>query len=285
MDLILRGSVLFFGEAPNVVSVNATVGAYPLSSALLLSLVVASAIMACALLVGLARGRVRDVDVFWPLGFLAIAVATWLYQARTSNATAVVVLLITVAWSLRLGSYLAWRSRGEPEDVRYVALIGDRTGVARVVRLLLVVYGLQGIIMVVVASPIVVAISQNPSCTPQALIGTVICLLGIGTEFLADAQLARFRQRASGGLMRTGLWAYSRHPNYFGEILVWWGLFLLAASSWQGLASIISPITMTWLLVKVSGKDLLERHLIETKPGYAEYVADVPGLVPRRRRR
>lgn len=281
----LGGVALYFGEAPNLGSMNATIAPHSVTAALVLSLVVASAVMATAFLLGLARGRVRDVDVFWPLGFLAIAGATWLYQTRPYHASALAVLVIILAWSLRLGGYLAWRSRGEPEDARYAALIGDRRGAARITRLITVVYGLQGIIMVIVASPLVVAISENTAFTPQLLIGAFLSVLGIGLEFLADAQLAHFRKQNRQGVMQTGLWAHSRHPNYLGEILVWWGLFFIAASTWQGLLTIVSPITMTWLLIKVSGKELLERHLIEVKPGYHDYVERVPGLMPSWRRR
>ena len=254
---------------------------HSLGFAFLVSLIVAISTMTLAFGLGLVRGRVRDVDVFWPLGFLAIAIATWFESAHRHDASALVPLMLVVIWSLRLSGYLAWRSRGEGEDVRYRDLVRERKGMKRIGRLLVVVYGLQALMMVIVASPLVVAITQHSALGPLGLLGIIACVSGIIFETTADWQLSRFKAHGERGVLASGLWAHSRHPNYFGEAVVWWGFFLLAVSSVYGLFTIISPVVMTWLLVKVSGRDLLERHLVATKLEYRSYVEQVPSFIPR----
>ncbi len=189
--------------------------------------------------------------------------------------------MLVVIWALRLGGYLAWRSRGEGEDVRYRDLVGERKGFKRIGRLLVVVYGLQALMMVIVASPLVVAITQQSALGLLGFLGIIACVFGISFETAADWQLSRFRARGGSGVLAAGLWARSRHPNYFGEAVVWWGFFLLATASVYGFFTIISPLVMTWLLVKVSGRDLLERHLVATKSEYRSYVEQVPSFIPR----
>src|SRR6185312_10702217 len=113
-------------------------------------------------------------------------------------------------------------------------------------------------------------------------VGVALWLLGFTFEAVGDRQLDRFRADPAnrGRVLETGLWRYSRHPNYFGDACVWWGLYALAALAWPGPLTVLSPLLMTWLLTAKTGKPLLERHLTGRRPGYADYVARTSGFVP-----
>ena len=184
---------------------------------------------------------------------------------------------------MRLGLYLLWRNWGGGEDVRYVAMRnswGPRFPLISLVS----VYGLQGGMMWLVSLPLLLV-----ACAPAAplggldLAGTVVFAVGLLFESVGDLQLARFRAEAAnrGRVMDRGLWRYTRHPNYFGNAVLWWGLFLVAlsASPW-GWAAILGPALMTFLLLRVSGVPLLERSLRRRKSEYADYVARTSVFVP-----
>lgn len=251
---------------------------------LLLDISIATGVMAIAFGVGLVRNRIRDVDIFWPAGLALISLANFVASSHRSNLAPLLALGVVILWAVRLGGYLFWRGRGSPEDPRYEALVGQRNGLSRALRLLIVVYGLQALAMSIVALPPVTVMWTANSEVPLALVGAVIALSGTATEAIADRQLARFQKSSQRGVLDTGLWGQCRHPNYLGEIVVWWGLFLLSLSSWKNAPSIASPLLMTWLLLKVSGRDLLERHLLKAKPAYRDYAERVPGIMPRLRK-
>ncbi|GAA2628585.1 DUF1295 domain-containing protein [Paractinoplanes durhamensis] len=252
---------------------------------LLLTTAAASlAVMLVAFAAGVALGRHKGVDVAWGLGFAAVAVATAALNADRPMAWLAAGL--TVVWGLRLSIHIGRQAGRHPgEDPRYAELLskgkGNRTWYA-----LRSVYLLQWIILWFVSLPVQVAAHYAP-LNAFAVIGVAIWAVGLFFEAVGDAQLARFRAdpASKGKVLDTGLWHYTRHPNYFGDACVWWGLFALAALHWTGWLTVLSPMLMTWFLAGKTGKPLMEKHLSATRPGYAEYVARTSGFFPRPPRR
>lgn len=222
------------------------------------------------------------VDVVWGLGFALVAWTAWL---AADGAVVRKNLLVTMAtvWGLRLSLYLAWRNLGQPEDRRYAAM-RRRVGAERFRRLsLFTVFLFQGLLMWIVSLPLQLGqVPESPERLQLAgVLGVALFAVGLGFETVADWQLARFKAKPwnQGRVLTTGLWRYTRHPNYFGDFCVWWGIFLVAATTPIGLASAPGPLLMTVLLMRVSGVPLTERHLAR-KTGYAEYVARTNAFFP-----
>ena len=197
-------------------------------------------------------------DIAWGLGFVAIAI--FLFITQTSTLPSVIVYILTIIWGIRLAIHIGVRSKGKPEDFRYKKW-RDEWGKYFVLRSYLQVYLLQGFFMWIISVPIiVVAMAQNQAISPFILSGSIIWLIGFVFESIGDYQLMLFikqRQNKS-DIMQTGLWKYTRHPNYFGEVLVWWGFFIMVLPLQYGRWAIISPITISFLLLYVSGIPMLE---------------------------
>lgn len=229
--------------------------------------------------------RLRDasiVDIWWGPGF---AMVTWIACVLGGGWTARSVLLAVLvsAWAFRLGGYLFWRNHGKGEDPRYVAMRrqhGERFAWVS----LLTVFGLQGVLQWVVSLPVQVnlALPGPAGWTAWDAVGTVAVVAGLAVEATADVQLARFRADPAnqGRVMDRGLWAWSRHPNYFGDALTWWGIFCVAAATPAARWTAFAPALMTFLLLRVSGVALLERSIGERRPEYADYVARTSAFVP-----
>jgi steroid 5-alpha reductase family enzyme len=226
------------------------------------------------------RRNVGLVDIFWSL-FLLVAAAWYFGGAPAPTGRALLVLSLTTAWALRLAGHLAFRNWNAPEDHRYQA-IRARNQPGFELKSLYLVFGLQAVLALIVAAPLYAAISA-PALALQLLdyAGATLVLGGIITESVADLQLAAFRADATsrGRVLDRGLWRYSRHPNYFGEFCVWWGFFLIALTSgaWW---TVISPLLMSLLLLRVSGVTLLEKDIGERRPEYAQYVARTNAFFP-----
>jgi steroid 5-alpha reductase family enzyme len=190
---------------------------------------------------------------------------------------------LTTLWGGRLALYLFWRNAGHGEDPRYRAMRrhwGDRFWIVS----LGTVFLLQGTLMWVVSLP--VQIGQVPD-SPDSLglvelLGVLVYAVGLFFEAVGDYQLARFKADPNneGAVMDTGLWRYTRHPNYFGDFCVWWGLFIVAAATGVGVWSIFGPIVMTIFLLRVSGVALLERSITKRRPGYEEYIRRTNAFFP-----
>lgn len=227
--------------------------------------------------------RLRDssiVDIFWGLGFVLIVWVTRLSEGGT-EPRAGLVAAITTLWGVRLAGHLARRNIGKGEDPRYTAM-RRRHGDGWPMRSLLQVFALQGVLMWVIALPVQAAERARGGGTLGWLdaIGAALALTGIAFEAIGDAQLARFKADPAnrGQVMDRGLWRYTRHPNYFGDFLMWWGLYLLAVAS--GAAwTIVSPALMSFLLLRVSGVTLLEKSM-RKRPGYDEYVRRTSTFFP-----
>jgi steroid 5-alpha reductase family enzyme len=244
------------------------------------SAVVIFVVLGITLLVGERLGRHNVVDVAWGLAFVGVAGAAAALGSGDAARRWLLAGLVAV-WGLRLAIHLAVRSRGQGEDPRYEALLATSRG-SRLVTVITKVYLLQGVLVWFISLPIQLSATLPGPLTGLAVFGIAFWCVGLFFEAVGDAQLHTFKRDPAhrGVVMTRGLWRYTRHPNYFGDTCVWWGLYLvtLTAGPW-GLATILSPVVMTTLLTRVSGKDLLERHMAE-RPGYAEYVARTSGFIP-----
>jgi steroid 5-alpha reductase family enzyme len=227
--------------------------------------------------------NVSIVDLFWGPGFV---LQVWVYFWRTDDGylprKLLTATLVTI-WGLRLCYYLFRRNRGKPEDFRYQAF-RQKYGPERYWWVsFFQVFVLQGVLMVIIGAPLLLAQSSPTpdSITAMDILGVLMWTVGFFFEVVGDAQLAAFKANPEnkGKLLDTGLWRYTRHPNYFGDAAAWWGYYLIALSG-GGAWTIYSPIIMTLLLVKVSGVGLLEKTLAKTKPGYKEYMETTSAFIP-----
>lgn len=221
------------------------------------------------------------VDIFWGLGFAFI---TWLVFMVTPQGflprRQLVAVLVTI-WGLRLALHIGLRSLGKPEDFRY-AKWREQHGSRWWWISLFQVFLLQGLLMWIIFAPLIAAQTSGfPAIlTPLDMIGVLLWLVGFLFESISDLQLMLFKAIPSnrGKLLTSGLWKHTRHPNYFGEAVLWWGYYViaLAAGGWW---TIFSPILMTYLLLKVSGVAMLEQTM-KTKPGYEEYMVRTSAFFP-----
>ncbi|MEO6326293.1 MAG: DUF1295 domain-containing protein [Thermoanaerobaculia bacterium] len=249
------------------------------------------ALMTALWVVSIFLRDVSIVDPWWSIGFLLVSVHT---VARTGLTPGKTLLLGMVAtWAIRLWLHLLLRSRGKPEDPRY-ADFRRRFGPERYWWLsYFQVFLLQGLLILLISAPLQLAAA---AATPDRvswtdLLGLGIFTIGLGCEAVADVQLSAFRSKRSRSgaaepktVMDTGLWRFSRHPNYFGEAVLWWGFWLCAIDVPMGWLSVAAPALMTFLLVRVSGVTMLDAHLLATRPGYAEYIRRTSAFIPRRPR-
>jgi steroid 5-alpha reductase family enzyme len=232
-------------------------------------------------IVSLLKGDVSIVDSLWSIIFLALCV-TWYIGYEFTTLRGVIVFALVGFWALRLSAYITWRNWGEDEDPRYQDM-RRRFSPHFAIKSLFVVFLLQGFLAWIIALPLLAAITGSRPPNLFDGLAAMLVLFGVLFESIADAQLAAFKSKAGnrGRVMDKGLWRYTRHPNYFGECCVWWGfyLFAVAAGGWW---SVLSPVLMTFLLLRVSGVTLLEKDITERRPGYRNYVertnAFIPGL-------
>jgi steroid 5-alpha reductase family enzyme len=221
------------------------------------------------------RGRQDTIDTTWGLGFALVAVVSFV----SSGGGSIPLTVCTVVWGARLAWHLHTRNARRGEDPRYRAIIAD-AGTNPTAHLIRKVYLPQAVLLWFVALP--VQLGQFGAMTWYGWIGVALWAFGFGFEALGDAQLSRFRAdpRNAGKVLDIGLWRYTRHPNYFGDACVWWGLYLVAASTPYGAATVLSPVLMTWLLTKGTGKPLLEKDIAHRRPSYVDYVRRTSGFIP-----
>jgi steroid 5-alpha reductase family enzyme len=241
-------------------------------------------IMVALWLYSLAIKNSSIVDIFWGTGFvITFWFGTWLVPGGMTARALLLGVLVTL-WGLRLSLYIFNRNHGNSEDFRYAKWRED-SGREWWWRSFFKVFVLQGVLMWIIATPLLAAQTAAASNSPLAcydLIAVIIWLTGTAFEAGGDYQLARFKADPAnkGKLLNTGFWSVTRHPNYWGDAVQWWAYYLLALISGAWWA-IFSPIIMTLLLRNVSGVALLEKTLKDTKPGYAEYIANTPSFFPR----
>lgn len=227
------------------------------------------------------------VDAFWALGIVLIALIS---HGVTSGATwrHMLVSGLTLIWGLRLGAHLFLRWRAEGADRRYLKLLSDvreKRGWSYARTTLLFVFLPQAVLLWLVSLPVQLgqAFASSTSLGVLGIAGAALALFGIVIETLADHQLSRFKHdpASQGQVLQTGLWAWSRHPNYFGEICVWWGLWLMAAETGWGALALPGPLFVTFTLLRLSGVPMQEAGIGDRRPGYAAYKARTPALLPR----
>ena len=241
------------------------------------------ALMTLLWLASLVLRNSSIVDIFWGPGFV---VANWVYFALTPDGFAgrkwLIGILVTM-WGLRLGSYILWRNWGKEEDFRYRKWREETRG-RWWWQSFFKVFLLQGLLLWVISAPLLAA---QRGATPARLgvldfVAIAVWVIGFFFEALGDLQMARFRGNPAnkGQVLDTGVWRYTRHPNYFGDATQWWAYYLIAAATPGGWWTIFSPLLMTALLLRVSGVALLEKTLQETKPQYREYIETTSPFIP-----
>jgi steroid 5-alpha reductase family enzyme len=226
--------------------------------------------------------RLKDnsiVDIGWGIGFVLIA-CVGLYRHASGVVPSLVSGMVFI-WGLRLAAYIFWRGRGKGEDFRYAAWRKE-WGASVVWRSYLQVFMLQGMFMLVIASPLhAVFTSDQNLVTWNVMLGATLWCIGFFFEAASDIQMMDFKSNPlnKGKIMQSGLWRYSRHPNYFGEALLWWGIGLVSFTPGLWYLSIAGPAVLTFLLLRVSGVTLLERKY-DGNPKYQAYVKSTSAFVP-----
>ncbi|MCU0571878.1 MAG: DUF1295 domain-containing protein [Syntrophobacteraceae bacterium] len=246
------------------------------------NLVVILAAMVLLWLASIVKRDASIADIFWGSGFVLIAWITF-HQADGYWFRKWLILLATSYWGARLSLHIGLRNRGKGEDPRYRAMREQHGGRFWWVSLFSV-FGLQGILLWVISLPVQAALGSPHPQQPVIwdFFGMAVWLVGFSWEAVADWQLARFKSDPANRsrVMRSGLWAWSRHPNYFGESLVWWGIFLIAMADPRNLWTIVGPITILFLLLRVSGVALTEKTIAGRRPEYVDYVRTTNAFFP-----
>ncbi len=229
--------------------------------------------------ISMVRGHVSFIDAFWGPGFVIVGFAAARQVGPLGDAQLLMLTLLAL-WGFRLSLYLLKRYLTHGEDRRYVKIIGDRTGLGRHLYTLGIVFALQGALILLNAAPVIGLLAEPPRpIDGWAIAGAIVWTLGAIFEWGGDWQLARFKADPAneGKVLSTGLWAWTRHPNYFGDMCVWWGLWLIG----HDLPFIASPMIMAFLLMKWSGVPMLERSLKKRREGYADYINRTSAFFPR----
>ncbi|GAA2752101.1 DUF1295 domain-containing protein [Kitasatospora cinereorecta] len=243
------------------------------------------AVMLVAFAAGVRTGRHRGVDVAWGLAFTALALTgCGLSGGYGDPARRLLVTLLVTVWGVRLSAHIGWRSRGADEDPRYARMLARApAGPARTRYALRMVYLLQAALVWFVSLPVQVAQYLPDPLGAVDFAGAALWCVGLFFESVGDWQLARFKADPAhrGRVMDRGLWRFTRHPNYFGDACVWWGLYLFSVHHPAALLLLPSPLVMTWLLAFGSGKPMLERQMAtHPRPGWDDYVARTSGFLP-----
>lgn len=253
----------------------------------LVALLTALVVMGVTAAISKRADRVAVVDVAWGSVFVAIALA--LAIVWPDSHSWLLALLVTL-WGGRLAWHIAKRSKGHGEDPRYEEMLGGPGWHAGAAKVLVRVFGTQALVAWIISFPLVVAAAYDVRWWPVVGIGVAVWVVGVFFEVVGDAQLARFRSRPREErppVLDTGLWGWTRHPNYFGDACVWWGLWIAGALSlgWlPGLLTIFAPAAMTYFIRNVTGAKLLEKTMSK-RAGWDDYAARVPLFVPRPPRR
>lgn len=232
-----------------------------------------------AWLVSIWKQDVSFVDSLWSLFFL-LSVSVYVITSGPESWRVPLVLALVAVWSLRLSVYITARNHGQPEDHRYQKIRSNNQPHFQF-KSLYIVFLLQGFLAWVIGLPLIAAVNGQTPPGPFDLIGVALYLVGMFFEVVGDYQLSRFKARedSEGAVLDSGLWRYTRHPNYFGEAMIWWGFWFLAVSA-GGWWTVFAPIMMTFLLLKVSGVTLLEKDIAQRRPQYRDYVRKTNAFIP-----
>ena len=239
-------------------------------------------ILVAALVTWLISVALRDVSIVDSLWGPLFALASVAYAAALPQFGPRTVLVLTLVglWAARLAAYITWRNWGEPEDRRY-QVIRRNNSPQFAIKSLYLVFGLQGVLAWIISLPLLAAVASRSPIGALDYAGIGLWAIGMAFEAGGDWQLARFKGRPEnrGKVMDRGFWRYTRHPNYFGEICIWWGFYLIALGA-GGWWTILSPLVMSFLLIRISGVALLEKDIGERRPAYRAYVKRTNALLP-----
>ena len=227
----------------------------------------------------LVHKDVSIVDSLWSLMFMAAAFVYAFSFENLTNRNIVLLILISL-WALRLSIFLTIRNWGKEEDRRYQEIRANNEPNFNF-KSIYIIFGLQALLAWIISTPFLLAFASDIEFGVIEFVAILLWLTGFAFESVADYQLYRFKSNAAnkGNVLRSGLWAYSRHPNYFGECLIWWGFYLFALSSgaWW---TIFAPLLMTILLLKVSGVSLMEKGITERRNEYRDYIETTNAFIP-----
>jgi steroid 5-alpha reductase family enzyme len=220
------------------------------------------------------------VDIAWGIGFILVAILTFFLETGFVTRHIFVTAMIII-WGSRLATHITIRNKGKGEDFRYAKWRKD-WGRWFFVRSFFQIYMLQGLLLLIIAYPVMlINHSEDPGITFFDILGIIIWMTGFFFEAVGDYQLLKFKGKAEnkGKIITQGLWRYTRHPNYFGETAMWWGIFLIALSVRNGWTAIVSPLAITFLLLKVSGISMLEKKYVGNKE-FEKYVKRTSAFFP-----
>lgn len=254
----------------------------PLFSLYAVNLAAAAGFMTLGWVISLIRHNVTIADSFWGLGFVLIAWLTF-FNSDGFMVRKIILALLVTCWGLRLFIHLHSRNRGKGEDPRYAAW-REKHGPSFWIVSLFKVFLIQALFQWLIA--LGVQYGQTAAVPARLTVfdyaGVLIWIIGFIVESAADRQLANFIQEPEnkGKIMNSGLWRYSRHPNYFGESLMWWGIFVVVLSTPWGIWTIISPILITYTLLKLTGVTLMEETEFKDNAEYKDYVSKTSSFVP-----
>ena len=239
-------------------------------------------LLAATFAVALRLGRHSVVDTAWGLGIALAATAALLASPGHGHpARRYLLLAASLLWGLRLAAHVTRRNHGH-EDPRYRDLLSKAKGHPNLYALRKI-YLLQAAILWLATLPVQAGMLARAPAGPVTVIGAALWTAGFAFETIGDWQLSRFKSDPArqGQIMDRGLWRYTRHPNYFGDFCMWWGLFLIALGSWAVLPTAVGPLLMTYILTRGTGQRLTDRRMAATKPQYAAYAARTSSFIPR----
>lgn len=220
------------------------------------------------------------VDIGWGIGFILIAISLML-AVEPLDAKDLLITATIAVWGVRLALHIYTRAKGKPEDFRYAQWRKD-WGSKAALYAFFKVFMLQGAVMLIVALPIMIVFNSfDIQLTLLSFAGMLVFITGFMFETIGDHQVYRFKKKPGnkGKIITTGLWKYTRHPNYFGETLLWWGIGIFTIGSDYYLVSFVSPLLINFLLVKVSGIPMLEKKY-EGRADWEEYKKKTPAFIP-----
>ncbi|WP_372369303.1 DUF1295 domain-containing protein [Candidatus Uabimicrobium sp. HlEnr_7] len=232
--------------------------------------------------ISLLKKDASIIDIFWGMGFVVLAFFYHLFGNSSWQANAIILLLVSV-WGLRLSIYLASRNLGKPEDYRYQVWRKNH-GKNWWWKSFYRVFMLQGVVMWIVSAPLLSAlygVKEAFTWNIFAILAIVFWTIGIAFEAGGDWQLTKFKKNPEnkGKVLDSGFWKLTRHPNYFGDAMVWWAFYFLACAN-GGYACIASTLIMNFFLIRISGVALLEKNLVKTKPQYQDYIEKTNAFLP-----
>ncbi len=231
-------------------------------------------------LVSLVKKRNDVADTAWGLGFVLLTWVSYFLSGNADTRVLIVNTLVTI-WGARLAWHIHKRNKGKTEDYRYLAWRNE-WGKWFYLRSYLQVYLLQGFFLFLIVSPVLTINKNSISILGVGdVIGFIIWIIGFTFESVGDSQLKKFisKPENKGKLMREGLWQYTRHPNYFGEVMQWWGIWVVSLSVANGFYTIVGPLTITYLILKVSGVPMLEKKM-EENPDFIDYKKQTSVFIP-----